>query len=149
MFRMRPFQYLLPLLLCACASPQRAPSGEPELREAPSRLDMMRAMGSIRARVRECVGSRDVSVFIRVELRGDGSVTSASACGAYGDGTDIDLNSTPPCLVDAARALRVDPFGRPTFTVRYPFAFGDHAVEMPAHCAVQMPADMDFSLPRE
>lgn len=144
---MRPLLPTLPLIFCACAGSQSASSGEPAIREAPSRLDMMRAMGSIRARVRECMGARDAAVFIRVELRADGSVASASACGAYGDGTEVELNSPSQCFVDAARALRVDPFGRPTFTVRYPFAFGDHAVAIPVHCATDMPADMDFRPP--
>ena len=146
---MHPLRALLPLIFCACAGSQSASSGEPAIREAPSRLDMMRAMGAIRSRVRECVGARDGAVFIRVELRADGSVASASACGAYGDGTEVEMSSTPQCFVDAARALRVDPFGRPTFTVRYPFDFGDHAVAIPEHCAAEMPADMDFRPTRE
>lgn len=99
----------------AAAQAELEGSGDELLPDTPSRRDVARAMRSAARHVLTCAQEGASGTLVtRVTFQSDGSVR------------DVTFRPDAPirqaCLRDALMAdLRVPPFGRPTFTVSYPF----------------------------
>ena len=113
--------------------------------ETPSRVEIVRAMGSVSEAVAACGHGAHGEVSVRFQFDSSGAVADAAigtqyswASASPGPGCDSTPDAhghyecrrphTPvpgvdECILRAARAARVAPFSRPTFTVSYPLRY--------------------------
>lgn len=116
----------LPLLGMGCAtmqSPECEPVGS-TVHAAPDRCEVARVMSSVASDMRRCSVVRG-TVTVALIFASSGAVTGARAMASD---EDSQTSTRDPvvlkCAVDLAAQLKLRPFTRPQFVVKYPYRLG-------------------------
>lgn len=99
------------------AATASAPEAE-DLPDSPSRDETLAAMRGVEAAVRACSANETVTGTAEVAINvagGTGRVTSATVTGITG--------TVGSCIARAVRNARFPRFGKPTFSIKYPYRF--------------------------